>query len=229
MNFTRSNQDQTRWSRWALGLTFLFAMGLMGLVGCSNDTATTNTTTEFDDQAALDNLTLTELLKEELEEQQETFAKTTKDDKATSADAGTGAQLLPYAQAYGEAVYTDGDFKIQMDFGIDGVDVEFVFPKNAVTSGTTGILGTDKTIRISGEAVLASNGSYVFFYECLPHGLEFSSPVQINQKVKDADFTLMGLFYNVKGKWYTLEEVSQVRNSTATFHLWHFSRYGISR
>lgn len=234
MNFKRANQDRARWSRWALGLTFLFALGLMGLVGCSSDNATTNTSTEFDDQGALDNLILTELLKEELEEQQETFAKPKKDKadapESTETDVGTEIQLPPYAQAYGEAVYTDKGFSIHLDFGIQGVGVEFDFPQNAVTDGTADILGSaNGVISITGEAVLSCNGSYVFFYECLPHGLEFSSPVLINQMVKEANWTPMGLFYNVLGKWYSLEEVSRVNNGLVKFHLWHFSKYGVSR
>jgi hypothetical protein len=203
------------------------AVSLLGIVGCGNDSATTNTTNEFDEQHARDNIILTQLLVEE----QETFAKKGKGARATETDATVEESQTPdYAQAHGQAKYTDKGFEIDLDFGIQGVGVKLKFPANAVSESTASILSaTGGMITITGEAVMSSYGSYVYFYECLPHGLVFDNPVAVNQYVREANNTAMGLFYNTNGKWYSLEEVSGVSNGVVKFNMWHFSKYGVSR
>ena len=227
MRFNSNPLLKTLARNWQFGLAFVFALGLLAMVGCSDDTATTNTTAEFNEHEAIDNLRLTELLSEQLEEDQQTFAKV-KPDQLAGTDATT--EVLPkYAKAYGEAKYTDAGFTITLDYGAKGIQTEFVFPRNAVNEQTARLLATDGMIRISGEAIQDASGSYVFFYVCEPHGLIFDRPVAVNQSVVDKNGTLMGLFYNTQGAWYTLEEVKAVKNGEAQFHLWHFSKYGVSR
>ncbi len=91
-----------------------------------------------------------------------------------------------------------------------------------------GALDEPTLITISALVVKSPGGEFVV-YDCGPDGTVFNLPLQLLQP-EPPGVTIANLFYfnETTSKW-ELQETSRVIGSVALFHIYHFSKYGISR
>ncbi|MBD3298504.1 MAG: hypothetical protein GF341_07615 [candidate division Zixibacteria bacterium] len=111
-----------------------------------------------------------------------------------------------------------GAIKLQLD----NEELYFVVPKGALDQRVE--------IEIQGYKLRTDDGRDVYLYECSPSGLRFSLPMKVDHPVSQNDGSPSVIFYKGDDLFdgWQLEQVSPVLNGSATFLIWHFSKYGIS-
>ncbi len=111
-----------------------------------------------------------------------------------------------------------GSIKIQLD----NKELYFVVPAEA--------LDREVEIQIHGYKLRTEDDRDVYLYECSPSGLEFAKPMSVDHPVSQDDDSSAVMFYNGEdaNSTWELEQVTPVVDGTATFLIWHFSKYGIS-
>ncbi len=212
-----NTRNASGYSRWLILLPMIVACSFLGVVGCDSNSSNPVTNVPADTGYDIDAGALSLVLADSL---------ATVDDIPTGNLAKNALSVKTRVQtATGKAKYNRNGFTIKLKFP-DGEAATFVFAKGAIDEKT--LKDDEFVIAIEGYKVNSGDGA-VYFYECGPHGLEFVNPIKLTQEFDGKDGGQAGLFYNFQAKWYSLEEVSNVKQKKAVFSIHHFSKYGISR
>jgi hypothetical protein len=90
-----------------------------------------------------------------------------------------------------------------------------------------GALKVETLITIRASILGAPSGSVVI-YDCGPDGTVFDVPLEVVQPMPPSKSAASLFYFNEKLSQWELQEVSPVKGGTALFHIYHFSKYGIS-
>jgi hypothetical protein len=96
---------------------------------------------------------------------------------------------------------------------------QFIFPQGALKTETM------ITIRAS---VLDTPSGRLVVYTCGPDGTVFDVPIQVVQPEQCGKTAASLYYFNEKTTQWELQETSPVKGGSAVFHIYHFSKYGIS-
>ena len=205
----------------------LVCLVLLFLVGCSNNTLNDSTASIDQTNEAIDQgLTQVENLMPWV----------------TASKCGAAFNPTSESKLVGEAQISfqtnhDNSADIALDF--NGDIISFQFPKKCVPKANKlvdlGLIDNEKTfenleITINGWKFETEDG-YVYFYECLPHGLVFDKDVRMVHPVANLDMgEISVLFYGQDdGSYWEVEDVTTINGQhVATFLIEHFSLYGVS-
>jgi hypothetical protein len=90
-----------------------------------------------------------------------------------------------------------------------------------------GALKVETLITIRGYLLGSPRGTLAV-YDCGPDGTVFDVPVELTQPMPPNKAEASLLYFNEKSMQWELQETSTVKNGSALFHIYHFSKYGIS-
>jgi len=95
----------------------------------------------------------------------------------------------------------------------------FKFPKGA--------LKTETLITIHASVLQSPYGDFVV-YECGPEGTVFDVPLEVSQPMPPSKSAASLYYFNETTMQWEVQETSTVQHGAAKFHIYHFSKYGIS-
>ncbi|TFH58220.1 MAG: hypothetical protein E4G91_09610 [Candidatus Zixiibacteriota bacterium] len=90
-----------------------------------------------------------------------------------------------------------------------------------------GALKVETLITIHAYILQSPFGNFML-YDCGPDGTVFDVPVEVLQPEPRGTTTASLFYFNETSMQWELQETSRVLNGTALFHIYHFSKYGIS-
>jgi hypothetical protein len=131
------------------------------------------------------------------------------------ADCGPGPAMMDKTVS-GLIGPKGGVLQVKLDGSLPAV---FRFPAEA--------LKVETLITIRASVVGMPSGSVVV-YDCGPDGTVFDVPLEVVQPEPNGKSAASLYYFNEKLSQWELQETSPVKDRNALFHIYHFSKYGIS-
>jgi hypothetical protein len=104
--------------------------------------------------------------------------------------------------------------------GSSMMPAQFIFPNGA--------LKVETLITVRASLVETPFGNLVV-YDCGPDGTVFDEPVLVVQSEPRGKTEASLYYFNEKTQQWELQETNPAKGGSAVFHIYHFSKYGISR